>query len=74
MSELQDTPLHPEQVRVIKKLALEQRAVVADHCDACECVECEDARDALVTLRLIATIEAAEQRKGEDHGRKHARR
>jgi len=58
MTELQDTPLHPEQVRIIKKLALETRAAVADHCDVCECEGCVDAKDALVTLRLIATIEA----------------
>ena len=57
-SELHESPMCPEQVRILKECALQRLHAADEHCDVCHCETCEGAKDALVDLRLIATIES----------------
>jgi len=59
MPELHEIPLDPVQVKAIKDISMRALTKASDHCDACACRACREAKDCLVTLRLIATIEAA---------------
>lgn len=58
-TDLIDTPLDPVQVGLIRRSAARAVAAAGDHCDGCDCDTCDEAREAKVTLRLIATIDAA---------------